>query len=132
MKRSPLLRKSPLRSRRRPPRPAEDLVARAAWKDPRHGWCECGCDPKAFAQHLERHHVVSQSKLKQIGRHDELWNLANSMLLVKRHHAWHTDHFKLIRIEFVPVLALQFALEVLGEGPAAAYLESHYDCTVTV
>ena len=132
MKRSRLLRRTPLRSRRRPtrPRPGEDYLARAAWKEPRSGFCTCGCG--RFSMHLERHHVVEAQRIKQEGRWDLLWRLDNSMLLHPTCHARHTAAFRRIRIEYVPAPALQFALELLGEGPAAAYIERHYNCEVTV
>lgn len=133
----PLERRTPLRARaglrRRPKRQVmtvEQWDARLLWKTPTAGFCQCGCG--RFSLYLERHHVVSQMKLKQIGRHDQLWNLANGMLLTPTHHEWHTNHARKIKIEYVPEVALAFALDVLGEGGAAAYVSAHYDCTVTL
>lgn len=137
MKRSQLARKSPLRARapmrRRRAKPPVETVeqrnARLIWKTPRAGFCQCGCD--RFSLHLERHHVLTVSRLKQEGRTDVLWQLENSMLLHPHCHERHTGHARKIRIEHVPAVALQFAVDVLGEGAAAAYFSAHYDCAVT-
>src|SRR6185312_16954391 len=129
MKRTPLKRSGPLRRRRKTAHPAEDLAAKAAWKDPHAGYCACGCS--RFTMHLERHHVVSQERIKQEGRWDLLWDGRNGMYLHPLCHARHTNAFRRIRIERVPMLALLFARELLGEAGAAAYLECQYNCEVT-
>ena len=47
-------------------------------------------------------------------------------------HERHTNHSRKIPIEFVPVEAMAFAVDVLGEGGAAAYFAAHYNCEVTL
>lgn len=140
-RRTPLRQTTPLRrsrlSRSRPARRVEtpaEREARLAWSEPKAGWCKCGgCgDPGRYELYLENHHVVTRSKLKQIGREDVLFDQRNSMRLAKHCHELHTGHARKIRIEVVPVAAVAFAVEVLGEGGAWAYFQAHYDCTVTL
>lgn len=133
MKRRPLARtpslsrSSGLRRRRKPPNAAEDLSARAEWKIPHYGLCECGCDPPAFSWHLERHHVFSAELIKQEGRLDLLWDWErNSMLLVPRHHSRHTNAVHRIPLSAVPQLAFEFGRELLGEDRMTLYLCRQY------
>lgn len=130
MKRSPLSRTSALRRRhslraRRKPADRTD-PARAIWKVPHAGFCQCGCN--RFALHLERHHVTTLEAIKAEGRMDVAWDLGNSMLLHELCHSRHTSAFRKIRLEKVPELALAFAVDLLGEDRAALYLARHYDC----
>ena len=127
MKRS-ALRRSPLRRHRRPSLPPVDLAARAAWKDPQTGFCECGCN--RFSMHLHRHHVVLQQIVRREAGNE--WALANSMLLHPDCHRRHHDCIRKIPVERVPVDALAFALDLLGEGGAAHYFHSRYGCEVTL
>jgi len=137
MKRSRLERKTPLRARvglrRRPKRHAEtsaEREARFAWHAVHQGWCSCGCN--RFSMHLQWHHVLTKERLKRENRHDLLWDPANAMPLHPDCHERHTNHSRKIPIEFVPVEAMAFAVDVLGEGGAAAYFASHYNCEVTL
>ncbi len=124
MKRTPLQRRSQLRSR---PRTVDrNDPARVAWKVPHSGWCQCGCTPPVFALHLERHHVYPLSKLKQLGRMDQAWTLANSMLLAPQHHRWHTDHFRLIPVQFVPAAAVEFVEGLIGADASLEFFLRAY------
>lgn len=133
-RRTPLRSRSPLRSRpkRHIETPAE-REARMAWCDPVAGNCSCGeCGtPGRFSLRLERHHVVSKSRLKQLGRWDVLHDQQNAMLLHPDCHERHTNHSRKLRVERVSTAAMAFAVDVLGEGGAAAYFAAQYDCTVT-
>ena len=128
MKRSPLLartslkRSSALRTRHRPP--STDL-ARKVWKEPRAGWCECGCGE--YALHLERHHVFELQMCKR--ERLPLWDLANSMLLSPHCHARHTSALRRLPIHRVPKAAIRWGVDQLGSDRAWAYLVKKYAVT---
>lgn len=123
MKRSPLRRRTALLSR--PRRENRNDPARLAWKEPHAGWCQCGCD--RFSMHLDRHHVTEAQTLRQLGREDLLWNMANSMLLDPHCHANHTSAFRRIPLPAVPEAAIAFAVDLFGSDLAAAdYFSRRY------
>lgn len=126
MKRSPLNRYTPLRSR---PKKLTRTEAEFAWKDHGPGWCQCGCD--RFSMHRERHHVLERSWLKQNGFGKHQWDIRNSMLLAPACHANHTSAFRRIPLESVPEAALAFAVDLLGEDRAALEIARRYGAQVT-
>jgi hypothetical protein len=103
--------------------------AREAWKRPRYGRCQnCGLiDDRP----LHGHHVLARQKLAQMGLPE--FDPRNRMDLCDKCHMNHEfgQANRKIKIERVPVHALEFVLEALGEGGSAAYLARHYDCSVT-
>lgn len=126
MKRSPLARKSPLRSRPRR-KPAAKTPQQLAWKTPSKGWCQCGnCWPQRWSLALERHHLVPASRIKQLGRLDMLWDQRNALPVDRRCHIRHTDAFERIPISSVPAHAFEFAVELMGDGPAENFWSTYY------
>lgn len=123
MRRTGLQRKSPLR-RTRPAK--DDSAARKAWVEPQKGYCQCGCDPPSFSMWLQRHHIVELQRCKREGA--PLYDLENSILLHPHHHERHTSASRRIPLEAIPEAAVRFAMNWLGEGPAANYFEIYYGC----
>lgn len=99
-----------------------------AWKDPKAGFCGCGC--QRFSLHLERHHVCYEQHVR--AENGDVWCLANSLLLHPACHAAHHSGQRRIRIEYIPAAALAFAVDLFGEARAAVYVRRYYDCTVTL
>lgn len=122
LKRTGSLKRSQLRSH--PKRVDRTDPARIAWKVPHGGFCQCGCD--RFALHLERHHIVALSTIRQEGRLDLEFDLRNSLLLHPHCHSWHTDASRRIPLAAVPSVALDFAVELLGRDRAALYMARFY------
>ena len=122
VKRSPLARKSPIRRSVRVT-PRLDPAQRA-WKQPRYGQCEnCGlADPWP----LHGHHVIARQVLARHGLPQ--WNAANRMNLCSRCHFEHEYGMENRRIPIsrVPVRAVEWAVETLGEDVAVLYLDRHY------
>lgn len=112
------------RQRTKPIDPAE-----AEWKRPRYGRCQ-NCQ-LIDDRPLHGHHVVARQALARAELPE--FDPRDRMDLCERCHMNHEfgQVNRKIKVERVPVLALQFALEVFGEGGAAAYIERHYDCSVT-
>jgi 5-methylcytosine-specific restriction endonuclease McrA len=119
------MKRSPLKRGRRKPidRTDPDFIA---WKIPHGGYCQCQCG--TFSMHLERHHVLPLSTLKQLGRLDVAWDLANSMLLAPVCHARHTNAVRRIPLEMVPEAAVAFVVDVLGEDRSVLFFARFYGC----
>lgn len=128
MKRSALLRRTPLRTRSqlrsRPKRVDRTDPARIEWKIVHAGPCDCGCH--RFSMHLDHHHVVSQQEIKREGREDMLWDPRNGMYLHPLCHERHTRAMRRIPLERVSGAALAFAVDLLGVERAALYVARHY------
>lgn len=120
MKRSPLKRRTSLRAR---PKRVLRTPEETAWKKPVRGFCDCCSRP---CWRLEHHHVVSQNRIKQEGRHDMLWDPRNGMYLHPDCHERHTNASRRIPLSKVPEDARQFAVELLGFHPAILYLSRYY------
>lgn len=116
MKRTPLKRST----RRRKLEPGE-----LAWKTHPAGGCAvCGNYGP-----LVRHHILLAQIVRRAG--GDVWDLRNGLLVGDpwtcschaRHHAGGDG-----RIPFskVPSVAVAFAVETVGEGPAAEYFERRY------
>lgn len=123
MKRTALLRRTPLRSR--PKRVDLTDPARVAWKTSQSGWCQCGCD--RFSLHLEKHHVTERQTVVREGRPDLEWDPRNGMYLAPICHARHTSAMRRIPLPSVPDAAVAFAVELFGSDlRAAQYLARFY------
>lgn len=122
MKRSPLRRRTGLRSR--PKQINRNDPARQAWKTSVAGYCQCGCD--RFSLHLHRHHVLLEQIVER--EHGDVYDLANSMLLHPHCHANHHSAARKVPIESVPAAAVLFAVGLLGEAAAADYFDRRYGC----
>jgi ribosomal protein S14 len=101
--------------------------ARAAWDDyKRTGRCEvCGrWGP------VTRHHVIHRQHVR--AKHGDEWDPRNSMIVGDRYgrcacHVRHHAAAQRIPLQKVPAAALEFAVELLGVGGAAAYWTRYYD-----
>lgn len=115
MKRTPL-RPQPPAERRSDPGWRE-------WHEPTYGRCEaCGA-----AGLLIRHHVVLEQHVRSHG--GDPWDLANSLLLGAYACRCHSEHHAATRrlsLALLPDAALAFAVDLLGEQPAAIYLRRYY------
>lgn len=127
MKRSPLLRRKPLR-RSRPvavsPRLADPQCA--AWMEPRYGRCEnCG---ELSDRQLHGHHVLPRQRLALLGLPQ--FDPRNRMNLCDKCHFEHEfgQENRKIRVEKLPERALAYLLDVLGEDGAAEHVRRHYRC----
>lgn len=128
MKRTALMRHSPLRAR---PKKVTRTEAEFAWKDHRSaGPCQCGCF--RFSMHLERYHILERSWLVKNGFGRHQWDQRNSMLLHPLCHARHTNAFRRIPVEAIPEAALAFALDLLGEDRAAMEIARRYGTQVSL
>jgi hypothetical protein len=131
MRRTPLLRRSALRSRTLKPGPKPALsdaqrAARDAWKAPKAGYCQCGCD--RWTHHLEHHHVVERQTVVREGRPDLEWDPQNGIYLHPYCHGRHTSAMRRIALPSVPDAAVAFAVDLFGdELRAAQYLIRFYD-----
>lgn len=126
MRRSPLLRKTRLRARAKP---RKANPARDAWKTQEFGRCAvCG-----HLGYLVRHHVIYAQHVRRADPSLE-WDQRNAMLLGQdcTCHASHHAAVKRIPLELVPEAAVAFAVDLLGEEFAAAYLQRRYDCGRTL
>jgi 5-methylcytosine-specific restriction endonuclease McrA len=119
MKRSPLLRRTPLARKRRS---GVVSMAERVWKMPEHGFCQCGCG--RFSARLHRHHVLLRQTVRREGA--DQWSLRNAMLLHPDCHAAHHAGQRKILLAQVPESALAFAVDVLGEAGAADYFRRRY------
>jgi hypothetical protein len=72
---------------------------------------------------VHAHHVV----YRQHCRGHEA-DLRNMVPLCFRCHEKHHTRTGVLRTRVLPDEALEFAVEVLGAGPAQAYMERYYDC----
>lgn len=120
MRRTPLLRRKALQSRPRSIDRHDPAVI--AWKTAAAGFCQCGCG--MFSMRLERHHVIYEQHVR-LERGDQ-WDLANGMMLRRECHRRHHDAIHRIPVESIPESALAFAVDLLGESGAAAYIGRYY------
>ena len=121
LKRTPLARRTPLRSR---PKARKRTPAEIAWKTPRWGRCEaCGLIDD---EPLHGHHIVSRQMVARAGG-DE-WNPANRLDLCGTCHFNHEFDLanRKIPLGRIPVEAVDFAADLLGEDLAMVYLLKHY------
>lgn len=118
-RKTPLKRSGPLK--RRHLRVVDD-PAREIWKTPVGGICSCGC--YEWVPRLERHHVL----LAQIVRreHGDEWSIANSMLVAEDCHLAHHLAVRKIPLDQVPIAAVEFAVDLLGEARAIDYFRRRY------
>jgi 5-methylcytosine-specific restriction endonuclease McrA len=96
-------------------------LGQAAWKAPRWGACEVCSRPGR----LQRHHVVTERHVRQV-RGGDPWDARNAMELCAACHADHHHGTRRLPLARVPDDALAFAVDLLGEHQAAAYLARHY------
>ena len=66
-----------------------------------------GCDGD-----LQAHHIITQQKLRQVGRDDLRWDVRNGLTLCERHHRRHTRALARVPFELLRPEALEFADEV--------------------
>jgi hypothetical protein len=99
-----------------------DEPGRAEWQTPIGGLCACGCEQ--WAPRLERHHVLLESLVRREGGNP--WSFANSMLVHEHCHRNHHDKFRRFSFDAVPVVAVEFAVDLLGDELAAMYFARHY------
>ena len=130
MKRSPLLRRKPLRAttglQRRSPlrsRPKRQPLepGEAEWKRKRPGWCEC-CGH--FEWILHGHHVLYLQVVRREG--GPLFHPDNRMDLCSVCHFRHHYASHKIPLWKVPAAARAFAVELLGEHRAAEFFARRY------
>jgi hypothetical protein len=115
VKRTPLIAKPPVDRRSEP--------GRAAWKSPVWGSCQ------ACGRHglLLRHHVLTESKVRQAG--GSPYDLRNAIQLGYYACRCHRDHHHAVRRiprSCVPDVAVEFAVELLGRDGAQSFFERHY------
>lgn len=133
MKRSPLLRKSPLKRQsalRVRRKPSEDNVAKRAYKEVMWGVCEC-CGTVGW---IRRHHVVREQDVRALG--GDCWSQRNAMwvgafdwvcLCHRRHHNPAARGDTRIPLPLVSDTAVAWAVELFGSDERAAwYLARHY------
>lgn len=123
MKRSRLMRRTPLRARRKRVDPD---AARWAWKTPRKGACAvCGAQGLIF-----RHHVIYEQAIRRAGRPELAWDQRNALDIgaPETCTCHHDQHWAVRRIprSLVSVDAREFAIEVLGYEPALLYFLRFY------
>ena len=139
-RKTPLSRKSfrtasPAAKRSRPspiseePRTLEP--GEAAWKKRRYGRCRA-CETYG---RVVLHHIVDEREVRQAG--GDPWDQANAMRLgapyamggrCQCHASHHLPGVRDTRLSYalVPPAAREFAVRVLGEGPAEVYFRRHY------
>ena len=94
-----------------------------AWHAPVFGHCSvCGEGPGR----LERHHVVHEQHVRAEG--GAPWDLRNSWLLGTHCpcHSRHTSAAQRLPASKLPAEAIEFAIELLGAGPADLYFDRYY------
>lgn len=98
------------------------------------GRCICGC---AKQRGLQRHHVIYQQELRRLatdefGRRDRarearlVADPRNLVPVAPRCHAAHHSRATPLRVCWLPNSVFEFAEEVMGAGPAHAYLSRFY------
>lgn len=145
MKRTPLRRRTPLSRGSRLARAARTVVrlpepGEAEWKRPRWGRCKvCNAHGRVVL-----HHLVSERKVRDATSLEQqaagiAWDRRNAIPIGApdvwrsggetdcRCHRWHHDHFARIPFALVSAEAREFAVEILGEGPAVEYWRRHYE-----
>lgn len=94
------------------------------WREARRDRCEvCG----SYGQYLTQHHVVYQQHVRDAG--GDLWDVRNSLTLCDGMHGCHGRHhnrMRPVRLTVLPDVAFEFAVELLGTGPAYEYLRRRY------
>jgi len=120
-RRTALKRSGSLRTRRKPTVPD---IGREAWKTSRAGYCACGCG--RFSMHLHGHHVIPLEVIKREKRLGLAWDERNRIDLHEICHGRHHSALHKLSMGVVPVLAREFAAELLGEARAADYFARHY------
>lgn len=122
-----MMRRSPLRDRTAE-RQAVKLnePGRAEWKRAHWGPCAAcgGVGP------LVRHHVVYEQHVRAIDP-SRAWDLDNALSLGQfcRCHARQHAGSHRLAASILPAAAVEFAVEMLGDGPAALYVARYYaDC----
>lgn len=102
-----------------------DEPGRREWKKPHWGPCAaCGLDDQ-----LVRHHVVYEQHLRAEGLAGAVvWDLRNALDLGMwcRCHARQHAGAQRLPASLLPAAALEFAVEVFGEGRAALYFSRYY------
>jgi hypothetical protein len=112
------------------PKPYErqvlDEPGRREWKQQHRGCCSaCGYGP----DDLERHHIVTEQRLRQEGYSGTvIWDLRNALEVGRwcRCHARHTTGAHRFARSIIPPAAVEFAVEVLGDGPAELFFQRYY------
>lgn len=77
--------------------------------------------------HLHRHHVLLEQRVRREG--GDPWDIANSMLLHPDCHDEHhsgAPHARRIKLANVPLAAVAFAVDLLGEDGAVRYFAARY------
>ena len=127
MKRSPLLRSTPLARvtplRSRPKLRVVD-PARDEWKRPRYGRCEnCG---HLSTEPLHGHHVLSRQMIRRWGGNewDPVWRM-DLDATCHFNHEFGQENRK-IRRDRLPEAAMRATLDLLGEELGMAYLLTRY------
>jgi hypothetical protein len=107
------------------PKPPADHSAEPGWREwhqPIWGRCQCCGVPGR----LERHHVILAQHVRAEG--GAVYDLRNSLTLGRYCRCHRSHHQAAVRLPLscVPAAALGFAVELLGEHQAAAYLARFY------
>lgn len=125
-----MMRRTPLRDRSRERQAViRNEPGRAEWKRQHQGCCSaCGFGP----DDLERHHIVTEQRLRQEGYSGAVvWDLRNALEVGRwcKCHGRHTSGAHRFARSIIPPAAVEFAIEVLGEYPADEYFRRYYrDC----
>jgi 5-methylcytosine-specific restriction endonuclease McrA len=96
----------------------------AAWRNAVQAACESPLCTGSRGQHLHLHHVVYLQALRREGV--DLWDPRNAMTLCATCHAKHHHRTRIIPISALPEAAVRFAVQLMGEDRAAAYLARRY------
>jgi hypothetical protein len=94
-----------------------------AWKKAEHGSC-AACGARGL---LLRHHVIHEQHVRALG--GDPYDLRNAIQLGYYACACHREHHAAVRRlprAILPPEAVEFATELLGAGPAEAYLSRYY------
>lgn len=110
--------------RERPPADHRAEPGYRQWHAPVYGPCAvCGLRGR-----LVRHHVITEQLVRREG--GAPWELANCILLGYGDrcgcHRLHHRALAKLPLSLVPAAAIAFAVELLGAGPAEAYLHRYY------
>lgn len=94
----------------------------------RRGRCVCGCG----ARGRQQHHVVTRQELRRLARalgrsYAQLARDPRNLVWITNGcHAGHHAACPRLRLHMLPDSVFEFAVEVMGAGPAYAYLGRYY------
>lgn len=81
--------------------------------------------PKCAARAVHLHHIVTRQELRRHGGDPK--DERGLLPLCVRHHERHHSRFAPLPLWVLPDAAFEFAVEVMGAGPAHSYLARFYD-----